>query len=252
MGKESAEDAAQHVLSEQEIRDLSDAFNFLYHGLKEAKQRFENRTVCDNGRDGAVHALEYILKFFTVLERAGVYPFIIRDGVHAPLARLFDDLMSLDNGRVPPMLLPKKKSGRARASATYDGLKGIAVFTVRRLEATGLGLTEARKIVADELARAGIRPARKGSRHGSGLVSERTLRDWSDDIDLNETAKKVLGRLEAAFLREVLDGLELPALPTGSTPDDRLLQSYPTKGLRRAHLAKLTEYLARMRSQETT
>jgi hypothetical protein len=155
MAEESAADAARCVLTQEEIHHISDAFNFLYHGLREAKSRFENPVAHDGGRDGAIHALEYVLKFFTVLERTEVYPLIVRDGVHAPLARLYSDLMSLDDGMVSAMIAPIKKRGRARASAAYDALKGIAAFTVRRLTATGIRPLEARKLVASELAKRG-------------------------------------------------------------------------------------------------
>ena len=80
------------------------------------------------------------MKFFTVIERTGVYPLIVAEGVHAPIALLFDALMSLDDGKVSLMLAPKKRSGRAHASSFYNGLKGIAVFTVQRLQATGVKL----------------------------------------------------------------------------------------------------------------
>jgi hypothetical protein len=88
MAEGSAADAAQCVLSHEEIQHISDAFNFLYHGLREAKSRFEDPVADDAGRDAAIHALEYVLKFFTVLHETGVYPLIVNDGVHAPLARL--------------------------------------------------------------------------------------------------------------------------------------------------------------------
>lgn len=251
MAEESAV-AGQCALSREEIQHISDSFNFLYHGLKEAKRRFENPAAEDGGRDGAVHALEYVLKFFTALERNGVYPLIVRDGVQAPLARLLGDLESLDDGLVSAMLVPKKKSGRARANVFYDGIKGIAVFTARRLTATGIPPAEARKRVASELATLGIRPARKGSDDGSGRFSERTLRKWQDDIGANVTATDTLTQLEAAHLEEVLKGFGLSVLPAGSTADDLLRQRCEGADLQRAYLVKLGAYIARTRSQETT
>jgi hypothetical protein len=246
------DDAAQEILTPQEIQHISDAFNFLYHGLKEAERRFENPASQDGGRDGAIHALKYVLKFFDVFHRTGIYPLIVSDGVHAPLVRLFDDLMSLDNGRVSAMLTPKKKSGRARVGGAYDGLKGIAVFTVRRLGATGLSLADARDATATALARSGIRPARKGSADGTGQFSVRTLRQWQDDVDFNVTATETFREAEAAHLQEVIAGFGLSGLPTGLTADDVLLQHFPAAELRRAYLDKLAAYIVRTRSQETT
>ena len=102
------------VLTPEEVQHISDAFNFLHHGLREATGRFERSGAQDGGRDGVIHALECVLKFFTVIERTGSYPFIVAEGVHAPIARLFDALMSLDDGKVSLLLAPKKGSGRAR------------------------------------------------------------------------------------------------------------------------------------------
>jgi hypothetical protein len=208
------------------------------------------------GRDGAIHALEFVLKFFDALKRKGIYPLIVQDGVQAPLDRLFDDLMSLDNGMVSPMLSPRKKLGRARASSLYDGMKAVAVFTVRHLMATGLSLPEARKLVAAELAKQGIRPARKGSRDGSGQFSERTLRTWEEgiaaDIGCHGTPAGTLAKLEAAHLADVLAWCGLKTLPEGATPDSLLAERCPTDRLRPAYLEKLADVVRKTRAQETT
>jgi hypothetical protein len=252
MAEESATDAAQCVLSPEEIQHISDAFNFLYHGLREAKARFENPAAHDGGRDGAIHALEYVLKFFTALEGTEVYPLIVRGGVHAPLVRLYSDLMSLNDGMVSAMLAPMKKRGRARAGAAYDAMKGIAAFTVRRLTATGIRPPEARKVVASELAKLGIRPTRKGSEEGVREFSERTLRKWQEDIGFNETATNTLRRLEVAHLMETLQHFGLLSIPTGSTADDLLLLHFRPIDLQRVYLDKMAAYIGRTRSRETT
>jgi hypothetical protein len=115
MTEQPSDDPDQISLSPEEICQIGEAFNFLYHGLKKAQQRFEDTKSQDGGRDGAIHALEYVLKFFDCLEKTGIYTFIVVDGVHAPLARLCDDLMSLNDGKVSAMLRPtKKREGRPR------------------------------------------------------------------------------------------------------------------------------------------
>jgi hypothetical protein len=245
-------DAALLALTIEEIQHISDAFNFLHYGLREATGRFQNSGAQDGGRDGVIHALESVLKFFTVIERTGVYPFIVAEGVHAPIALLFDALMSLDDGKVSLMLAPKKRSGRARASSFYNGLKGIAVFTVQRLQATGVNLPEARRMVATILAKQGIRPARKGSPDGTGQLSGRTLRKWQDDIGLNMEATTTYREAEAAHLKEALEACGLSVVPTGSTADDLLLQRLAAADLRRVYLERLSTYIGRTRSQETT
>jgi hypothetical protein len=222
----------------------AEALNFLWEGLREAKRRFQSGQ--DAGRDGAIHALETVVKFLALFGP------VHREALHAPLARLFDDLMSLGDGKASAMLTPTKKRGRARASGAYDALKGIAVFTVRCLAATGVGLPDAREMVAARLADVGVRPARKGSGEGSGRFSERTLRKWQYDIGFNTTATDTLKLAESEHLAEVLSALGLSVLPAGSTADDLLLQRYPAAELQRAYLTRLTLYIADTRSQETT
>jgi len=218
----------------------ADALNFLWEGLREAKQRFQSGQ--DAGRDGAIHAVETVVKFL------GLFDPVRKEALHAPLARLFDDLMSLNDGMASAMLVPKKKSGRARASGAYNVMKAVAVFTVQRLAAIGMRVRDARKMVAGKLASIGIRPARKGDRDGPGEFSERTLRKWRDDIGINETATAALAELEAGHLQEVLEGFGLSALPAGSTVDSLLLQRFPPADLRSAWLVKMTHYIANTRS----
>jgi hypothetical protein len=153
---------------------------------------------------------------------------------------------------VSAMLTPVKKHGRARASGSYDALKGVVVFTVRRLRATGISFPEASKMVASELAKQGIRPARKGSKHGSEQLSKRTLRKWQEDIGFNKTATDTLTQLESAHLKEVLESFGIPTLPTGSTTDDLLRQRFGAGDLQRAYLGRLAVYIANTRSEETT
>jgi hypothetical protein len=188
---------------------LQEALGFLFRGLTEAKKRFEEAD--NSGRDGVIDAVETILKFLLFLQS---------NGLEAPFARLCADLMALDDGEVSPLLAPKKKAGRARANALYDGLKGVAVFTVRRLAATGIGIRDARRMVANELARCGVRPARKGAKNAAhtpeaGRFSERTLRKWQEDIGINKTAADTLRQLEDAWQEE--------QLKIGSTDLRRLL-----------------------------
>jgi hypothetical protein len=223
-------DQSQNSLSTEQIAALNAAFDFLYAGLREAKQRFE--TGDDAGRDKAIHALEVIIKFLS-----DWFEPVQAEVLQAPLARLFDDLMSLDDGKVSALLKPKLQSGRARASGAYDALKGIAVFTVRRLEATGLRPIDARKKLASTLNKLNVRPARKGSAGGTGQISERTLREWQEriaaDVGCHTTAAKTLRDAEEAHLQEVIAGVGLSALPAGATPDGLLSSKLSATEIRR-------------------
>src|SRR6476646_7993924 len=91
--------------------------NLFWEELREAMQQFKSGS--NGGREGAIHALEIVMKFL------GQFDVVRDEALNAPLARLWNDLMSLDEGMVSPMLRPKKKSGRARADSFYDGMKAI-------------------------------------------------------------------------------------------------------------------------------
>jgi hypothetical protein len=223
---------------------LAEALQILWRELREAKQRFQSGQ--DAGRDGAIHALETIVKFL------GLFDTVRDEALHAPLARLSSDLMSLDDGTASAMLTPRRRRGRARASSFYDATKGVAVFTVQRVAATGITYPNARRMVATKLAEIGVRPARKGSDKGTGEFSERTLRKWQDDVAMNETARDTLTLLEAGHIQEVLEIIGLSALPSGTTADELMIRHFEPAELRRGYLAKLSAFITRIRGQETT
>jgi hypothetical protein len=240
--------SSEASLSPQDIEDLKAAFDFLYCGLREAKRRFE--TGDDSGRDGAIHAVETVVKFLSGFEP------VVAEALHTPLARLFTDLMALNDGTRSAILAPSPTSGRTRANAGYDALKGIAVFTVRRLEATGMRPTEARKIVAETLNKLNIRPARKGSSGGSGRITERSLRAWREaiaaDVGCNFTPAQTLRDAEKTHSNLVLTAMGLSCVPEGSTPDSLLLSRSSIPEVRRSFLDRLSSFAVATRAAETT
>lgn len=227
---------------------ITQAFDFLFSGLRDAKSLFE--TGDDAGHEGVIHAVEIVIKFLSLFDP------VKSESLHAPLARLFSDLMALDDGVASKMLVPKSRSGRARASGAYDALKGIAVFTVWRLQATGMQPVDARKAVASTLDKLKVRPARKGSAGGMGQITERTLRNWEEqiaaDVGCHTAAAKTLKEAEAEYEREVVTRVGLSGLPGDCTPDRLLLSRYPIKLLRDSYLARLATYVQKTRSAETT
>ncbi len=234
--------------SAEELAAIKAAFDELYSGLFKAKQLFESGR--NGGREGAIHAVESVLKF---IEKSTV---VQSQGYHAPLARLFDDLLSLDDGKVSELLKPRSRSGRAVAGGFYDALRGVAVFTVRRLEATGMAVADARKMVSNKLNGLNVRPARKGSKDGGGKITARTLRGWQEgiaaDVGFHSTAAQTLRDLEAENLTEALQIAGLSSLPSGATPETILLDQFPTADIRRCFLDRLASYIETTRSAETT
>jgi hypothetical protein len=163
-------EAAPGPLSAEQIQAISDAFDFLYSGLREAKRRFQASD--DAGRDGAIHAVETVIKFLSLYEP------VRSESLHAPLSVLFDALMSLGDGEVLPILRKVKRSGRVRASGGRDSLTGMIAFTVDGLCATGMSSDDARRSVARILQKAGVTPAR-----GAGSnVTVRTIRGWCEEV----------------------------------------------------------------------
>jgi hypothetical protein len=177
----------------------------LYAGLQRATTQFSSETQ-DGGRGSVIAALEVVLRFLQKSDEMSSH------GLITPLARLHSDLEALDDGNVSALLAPKKRPGRARASGLYDGLKGLAVFTVQALT-RWMDRVDARKAVARKLNELGVSPARKGSKDTSKGITERTLRSWQEDIDadigLRTTAARTFGDLQAEFQKANFTAVEL-------------------------------------------
>jgi hypothetical protein len=80
------------------------------------------------------------------------FPDVVDGGLHIPLGKLEDALLSLDDGLVPPLLRPVKRGGRVRAPAMRECEKGTAAFTVARLIATGVPKSNALEKVCPGLS----------------------------------------------------------------------------------------------------
>ena len=210
--------------STKDLAVIQETFNALYKGLDEAKQLFESGR--NNGRDGVIHAVESVLKF---LEKSGP---IRSHGLHVPLAALFNALMNLDDGVVLPILKKARRTGRGRASATRESIKGAVAFTVHGLHATGLQMPAAHKLVASALQKQEVK-AERGRDQG---VTARTVRGWCEDV-----AADVSRRGEAA---QTYDGLI-------ADPDLRVItKGLPPKEARKGLLGLLAELLKKTRPQK--
>ncbi len=177
----------QQGTASQELHLLYAAFNFLYDGLRDAKRLFEAGDGA--GREGAIHALETMLKFLSRFQP------VLDEGLDAPLVRLFDALMNLDDGAVQPLLQHVPHRGGARASALRESMIGVAAFAVNRLCAAGLSAPEAYAFVARTLQAEGVTAARGRFRQ----VTVSTVRAWCDnvaaDVDLKGQAAQTFKEL---------------------------------------------------------
>jgi len=167
---DKAEPEPQCAPASREDIALNAAFDFLYGGLRDAKKLFEAGDSA--GREGAIHALETVLKFLSRFQP------ILDEGLNAPLAGLSNALLSLDDGTVLALLKPVQPRGRSRASAFRDSLKGAAAFTVDRLCATGRTAPDAHADVAQVLRDAGVTAARGRF----PAITSRTVRGWCQEV----------------------------------------------------------------------
>jgi hypothetical protein len=157
-------------LSSEDIIALNAAFDFLYGGLRDAKKLFEAGDKA--GREGAIHALEILLKFLSRFQP------VLDEGLNAPLTALFSGLLSLDDGTALPLLKPVPVRGRSRVSGIRDSLKGAAAFTATRLRATGRSAPDAFADIARVFRKARVIAAR--GRYPE--ITTRTVRGWCEEV----------------------------------------------------------------------
>jgi hypothetical protein len=175
------------TVEEANLAAANAAFDDLFSGLRKAKELFEAGD--KGGREGAVHALETVIKFLGRFQR------VLDDGLHASLATLFDGLLSLDDGAVAPLLKRAPRRGRARAGALRESLKGAAVFAVDRLCVAGLRPREAQEFVAEVLTAGGVTAARGRFRE----ITPDTVRTWSDNVRTDVELKGEAAQIYKAF-----------------------------------------------------
>ena len=215
--------------------NLDEAFRFLFDGLRTAKDCWASGG--NNGRNGAIHALETVIKFLSLFD------VVNSEALHAPIVCLFNDIMALDDNNVSPILKPIQRSGRALDSSLFNSIKGVAVFTVHRLMETGLTAPESREQVAKALENAGLLPSRKGSDGGAGKFTARTVRKWCEDVSADigkhSEAAQALDLANAGFTSEILHGLNLVSLPVGQTATSLLMQNWATKDVQSVLLKRL-------------
>ena len=153
---------------------------------------------------------------------------MISSALHTPLIVLFNALMSLDDGRVLPVLKPAKKTGRPRASAFRKSSIGAAAFTVKRLTETGMQAPAARSAVARTLRAVGVKPARGRA----GAITERTVLGWCEEVSAD-----VGRRGEAAQTYDLLMA-------------DTTTNELPARQMRKVLLDRLAATAKKVRAQE--
>jgi hypothetical protein len=147
---------------------LNSGLRILFTDLRRARQRFQEGE--GYGRAGAKDALGAVWRFIMLFDAPR------SEALHMPILTLQDALRALDKNNVLPVLKPIARRGRARSSDAREALKGHVAGTVQRLKSTGLKLDAARRRVAKELGKLGVRSERGGgevtaNRHWCDVVS---------------------------------------------------------------------------------
>src|SRR5262249_42454676 len=143
----------ENIKSAEDLQALNSALAPLFSQLRDAHREFECHGASD--RNALVLALGAFWKF--------IYRFKApyEDRLMAPILRLMDALVMLDQGLVEPVVASvRRRSGRAPASHAHASLKGLAAATVQLLLQSGIPLKEARQRVAKHLTGLGVQAER--------------------------------------------------------------------------------------------
>jgi hypothetical protein len=158
--------------------------------MEKAQNDFLRALTTRERRIAVIHALNAVMDFVAPTECQ------VR-----PLLYVVDALARLNDGDVAPLLTADARvrrgvsvGGRARDGVIRSGLKGYSLGVVRAMTDCGDTLQNARRRVAATLNKAGIRTSR-----GNGMISERTLRNWSQTA--SENPKSVEARILGRFPR---------------------------------------------------
>jgi hypothetical protein len=151
-----------------EIKSADDALVMLSDGLREATRLFEEGK--DAGRRGVIEALNVVSVFLSFFEDPNDY--------RRPFTNLINALLSLDKGKVTPLLTPVRRSGSPPATLMRESDIGLVAATVKSLADDGLDRNEAYERVAKVCREAGIKPGRGRNPQ----VTARTVRGWCEGV----------------------------------------------------------------------
>src|ERR1700730_7736059 len=159
------------------------------------------------GRPATIKALFAVTEFLSAISGPDELPH------QRPFSALISALMSLNDGKVLPLLKPVSRRGGLRNSVAKESAKGMAVFAVRRMCDAGVAVDDAYEKVAAVCRQAGIFPGRKGAPHQTSEMTSRTVRKWDSDISDDVGCHTRAGMQ----FKELMSGLPLLAAPV--TPD---------------------------------
>jgi len=194
------------------MRDEAEGASPLEQAVFSLQDKLQEASLLE-GRPGAIDALFAVAEFLSVISSRG-------DLQHQrPINELISALISLDDGKVLPMLKPVHLPGQSKNSVAKESAKAMVVFVVKRLTGMGLDRNSAYKKVARVCRQAGVSPGRKGGKNQIGTeMTARTVRGWCDDISADVGCHSRAGR-HFSLLSEAS-----PLLHGSTTPDALLEQ----------------------------
>jgi hypothetical protein len=162
-----AKGSLPETIADSDLETLNVGLGFLFARLREARQQYDEGA--DSDRAASITALGAMWQFIML------FKFPLAELLHLPILKLQDALAMLDQNNVLPILKPVARPGRAHSSHAYAALQGNAAGAVMRLLKTGLNPDQARTLVAKELAKMGVRPARGTTLMPSQSISCTTI-----------------------------------------------------------------------------
>jgi hypothetical protein len=104
------------------------------------------------------------------------------DPLLAPVNALIDGLNRLDDGTVPELFKPARRTGRPPLPQGDASVHAAALYTVRNLVEQGTERKQARVLVAGDLNEVGYQTQK-------GKISERTVREWHEAADADRASE---------------------------------------------------------------
>jgi hypothetical protein len=206
------------TLTESDIETLNAGLAFLFAWLRQARQEYDEES--DGGRVAAFTALGAMWQFVALFNSSQA------ESLHLPALKLMEALAALDQNNVLPILKPVARPGRAPSSHAYASLQGHAAAAVMRLRQLKLDLKQAYMLVANELAKLGVRPER-----GKQAITADTIRHWCDVVESD------VGRIGTAAM--IYDEMFTPE-------ENKRLYALPPAEAKRFTLSSMRSYVQKI------
>ena len=150
-----------------DLETLNEGLRFFFSKLRLASGLFHQS---GEGRHAWIVALDAAWQFVALFKQP------CAELLFRPILDLQAALRNLDEGGVPPMLKPVRRTGPAPSTDTHAALWGYTAGTVQRLVQSNISPHDARKRAAELLVKLGVQA------RGNKPITERTVRTWCEKV----------------------------------------------------------------------